>query len=318
MLLILAIIPMSSLANTNNLPDNYPIDLHQKWMRNNPNELPIWPTPEELTQLDLIGRGFTPTPPPTAPVRQPAEFEPMQGVLIRYPFGISYNIIAEMSEDTEVVTIVASESQKNTVISQYQSHGVNLDNCDFLIAPTDTYWTRDYGPWFVMDGDGNQGIVDFIYNRPRPHDDDIPVQFGNAYSIPVYGMDLIHTGGNYMTDGHGTAVSTDLVWEENPDKTHEEIAQMVHDYLGIDTYHVIPDALGAYIKHIDCFAKCKCKCGKKTCHEWRRKIQHKKLLGGLAYNWLTGKIICDVAGPMNSPFGKFLRDCRRKANKKCQ
>ncbi len=27
-------------------------------------------------------------PPPT-PIRQPAEFEPMQGVLIRYPFGIS-------------------------------------------------------------------------------------------------------------------------------------------------------------------------------------------------------------------------------------
>jgi len=76
--------------------------------------------------------------------------------------------------------------------------------------------------------------------------------------------------------------------------------------------------MGVCSVNIDCFAKCKCKCGKKTCHEWRRKIQHKKLLGGLAYNWLTGKIICDVAGPMNSPFGKFLRDCRRKANKKCQ
>jgi len=58
-----------------------------------------------------------------------------------------------------------------------------------------------------------------------------------------------------MCDGHGIAVSTDLTWEENPGKTHQQIYALMQSYLGIDTYHVIPDALGEYIKHIDCTAK---------------------------------------------------------------
>jgi agmatine/peptidylarginine deiminase len=244
------------LPATAETPSGYPtLEQQREWEENNPNSLPHWMTPEELQRLDEIGRGFEPTEAPEAPIRQPAEFEPMQGVLIRYPFGISYNIIAEMSEDVEVVTIVSGTSQQNYVHSQYQSHGVNTDNCSYLIAPTDSYWARDYGPWFMINGSGVQGIVDCIYNRPRPNDDDIPAEYGGANGIPVYGMDLRTAGGNYMTDGQGIAVSTDLVWSENPGKTHTEIDQMVLDYLGIQTYHVVPDALGEYIEHIDCWAK---------------------------------------------------------------
>ncbi len=190
---------------------------------------------------------------PPAPVRQPAEFEPMEGVLIRYSFGISFEAIREMAEDVQVVTIVANAAQQNTVQLLYQSNGVDLSHCSFLIAPTDSYWTRDYGPWFIFNGDDEQGIVDFIYNRPRPNDDQIPTVYGNNQSISVYAMNLEHAGGNYMTDGQGIAISTNLVWSENPGLTHEQINQMVHDYLGINTYHVVADVNGEYIKHIDCW-----------------------------------------------------------------
>ncbi len=237
-------------------PTGYPtLEQQREWEEDNPYSLPHWPTPDELRRLDEIGKGFRPTGAPPGPVRQPAEFEPMQGVLIRYPFGISYNIIAEMSEDVEVVTIVANTSQQSYVHGQYLSHGVNVDNCSYLIAPTESYWVRDYGPWFMFNGNGIQGIVDCIYNRPRPNDDDIPAEYGAANGIPVYAMDLITAGGNYMTDGRGIAISTDLVWTENPGKTEAQIDRMVQDYLGIHTYHVVPDALGEYIEHIDCWAK---------------------------------------------------------------
>ena len=238
-----------------NIPTNFTSEKDKIWFENNPDSLPIWLTSEELERLDEIGKGFVGSDPPPEPIRQPAEFEPMQGVLIRYPFGISYSIIAEMSEDVEVVTIVASPSEQSYVYSQYQSYGVNLDNCDFLIAPSNSYWTRDYGPWFIFNGNDEQGIVDFIYDRPRPNDNQIPTKFGNAYSIPVYGMSLVHAGGNYMTDGQGISVSTDRVWDENPGYSHIQIDQMVDDYLGINTYHVVPDVNWPTIKHIDCWAK---------------------------------------------------------------
>jgi len=247
-----------TLVNGQQITVNFNNDLTEKdesWFKNNPESFPHWLTQVELQNLDKIGKDFQGNSPPPSPVRMPAEFETMQGVLIRYPFGISYDIIAEMSEDVEVVTIVESTSEQNYVYTQYQSHGVNVDNCDFLIAPSDSYWTRDYGPWFVFNGDNEQGIVDHIYNRPRPNDDAIPIAFGNWQGIPVYSFPLEHAGGNYMTDGQGIAVSTDLVWTENSGYSHDQIDQLMKNYCGIDNYMVVPDALGEYIKHIDCWAK---------------------------------------------------------------
>jgi len=202
-----------------------------------------------------LGQHTTPLSAPPAPVRQPAEFDQMTGVLIRYPFGINYDVIAEMAENVTVCTIVASQTEKTSVLGQYTSHGVDTDHCTFLIAPTDSYWTRDYGPWFIFTGDNTQGIVDFTYNRPRPNDDQIPTRYGQNQSITVYNMALTTAGGNYMCDGEGNAISTTLVWEENPSMTHQQINQTVHDYLGINRYMVVPDVNGQYIKHIDCWGK---------------------------------------------------------------
>ncbi len=210
---------------------------------------------EEMNTPLEKSRSFTPTDPPEGEIRNVAEFDPMQGVLIRYPFGIPMSLIKAMAEETVVVTIVANSTEQNTVTSQYENAGVNMDNVDFLIAPTNSYWTRDYGPWFVFDGNGNPGIVDFPYNRPRPFDDDIPVEMAEFLDIDLYGMDLISTGGNYMCSGFSIAASTDLVWEENPSLTHEEVAGYVNDYLGNTLYDVLEDPLGEYIKHIDCWSK---------------------------------------------------------------
>lgn len=198
---------------------------------------------------------FTETDPPINGGRMVAEFEPMQGVLIAYPFGIPLTVIAEMAEDLPVLTLVSSQSQANSVLSQYQANGVNTENCSFLVATTDSYWVRDYGPWYVFDGNKQPGIVDFPYDRPRPNDNLIPERMANHLDINLFGMNLEHTGGNMMVDGRGMAASTDLVWEENSNLTHAQIDQKVNDYLGVTRYDVTIDPLADYIKHIDCWGK---------------------------------------------------------------
>ncbi|MBN1198515.1 MAG: agmatine deiminase family protein [Bacteroidales bacterium] len=221
-----------------------------------PTKLTHWLTPEELTRLNEIGRSFVETDPPASPVRNVAEFDHMQGVLVRYPFGVPMTLIKEMAEgEITVTTIVNSNSQKTTVINQYLANNVDTSHCNFLIAPTDSYWTRDYGPWFVSDSSNQIGIVDFPYNRPRPQDDEIPKEVAMMLGIPWFGMNLIHTGGNYMTDGYNNSASTELVWEENLALTHAQIASKVNAYLGITNYHVRPDPNGTYIDHIDCWGK---------------------------------------------------------------
>ena len=212
-------------------------------------------TAEEAAYSYRIALGFIETPPPSGAIRNVEEFGNNDGVLIRYPFGIPMSLIKELSLDAKLTTVVANSSQQSTVTSQYLSAGVNLDNCNFLITPSDSYWTRDYGPWYVTFGNKEVGIVDFPYNRPRPNDDDIPKVLATSLGIPWFGMNVIHTGGNYMTNGISQASSTTLVWDENPTQTHPEIAQKIHDYLGIDNYMVEQDPNGTYIDHIDCWGK---------------------------------------------------------------
>jgi len=124
--------------------------------------------------------------PPPGPVRQPAEFEPMKGVMIRYPFGIPHALIKEMAEDTKVVTIVRDKAEQLIVDERYRKDGIKLNNCSFILTPSDTHWTRDYGPWSVIDGNGNQGFVDNRYPFPGPNDDIVPLVHGRGEGIAVY------------------------------------------------------------------------------------------------------------------------------------
>ncbi len=244
---------VSSVILSSQTPDQLK-KITDEWFKEHPDSYPHWLTPEEEQRKDEIGRDFYPTDPPVGPVRNIAEFEPMEGVLIRYPFGISYDIIAEMSEDITVTTIVSGQSQENTVRNYYENNDVNLENCNFLHAPSESYWTRDYGPWYIIDGNDEVAIVNFVYNRPRPNDNDIPIEIAEYLDIPLYGMELTHAGGNYMTDGMGISASSDLVWEENS-LSESQIDLMVEEYLGVNTYHVLPDPNNTYIDHIDCWGK---------------------------------------------------------------
>ena len=125
-----------------------------------------------------------------------------------------------------------------------------MENVQFVVGSTDSYWTRDYGPWWVVDGDREVSIVDFTYNRPRPNDNNAPFKVSEYLNVPYYSTDIIHCGGNYMTDGLGISASSSLVYEENT-LENEEINSLMSSYYGIDTYHVIPDPNDTYIDHID-------------------------------------------------------------------
>ena len=216
-------------------------------------ELPIGLTEEEKTRIHEIYNMGRETDPPPGLIRNIAEYERMEGVLIRYPFGISTALIAEMSEDVTVYCLVSS-SQQNSANSSMANGGVNMENVVYVTGSTDSYWTRDYGPWWVVDGNRDVSVVDFTYNRPRPNDNQAPLKMANYLDVPYFASDIVHAGGNYMTDGLGTSASTDLVYVENS-IPNSQVLQIMEDYYGIETYHVLDDPNNTYIDHIDCWGK---------------------------------------------------------------
>ncbi len=197
--------------------------------------------------------------PKTYPAPTPrfvAEWEPAVGSIIRYPFGQPNALIADLSNQGLLYVVVASSSQSACNSALNAISGMNMANVRYVNASTNTYWTRDYGPWTIFDGNRQMKIVDFNYNRPRYQDDVIPVTLANYLGIGYYTMNYTATGGNIMTDGNGKAMSTDLVLRENALLTRDYIDQMFEDYLGVSEYQIYADPLlGGSIDHIDCWGK---------------------------------------------------------------
>ena len=210
---------------------------------------------EEEMNMPITNRSFVETPPPTGEVRFPGEYEPMQAVMIVYPLGIPVELVKEMAEDCKVIVIVESYEQSYAQ-SDFQSAGVNMANIEYLNAPTNSYWIRDFGPWYIFNGK-EPAIVDNKYNRPRPYDDDIPGHFAEYWNIEMFGMNVVHTGGNMMEDGRGHGVSDDIVITESVTEgiTEDQVYERMKAYLGIDPYHVTIDPQGDYIAHVDCWGK---------------------------------------------------------------
>ena len=207
---------------------------------------------EEEMRTPVRASNFTETPAPTEAPRFVAEFEPMQGVMIRYPLGIPVSLVKSLAENCPVYCIV-TQSQQSSARSSFSNAGVNMNRVTFVIANNDSYWVRDYGPWYIFAGK-TPAIVDNVYNRPRQNDDAIPSAFATFWNIPLYGMNLKHTGGNMMEDGRGHAVSDELVIQEN-NNNEANVRQKMLDYLGIDNYHITIDPQDDYIAHVDCWGK---------------------------------------------------------------
>lgn len=196
--------------------------------------------------------------PPVGPVRNCAEWEPTTGVMVRYPLGLPYNLLRDMDDQVKLHVVVSSGYQSQAQ-SSLSSNGVDMSQVEFLVYSNDSIWTRDYGPWFIVDGNGDLGIVNHTYNRPyRPNDNNIPVHFGGQQGIPVYSHSMYHTGGNYMTDGSHISASTKLVFEEAADYnglSQSQVTDLMDTYYGVQNYNVLDYIENGGIHHIDTWAK---------------------------------------------------------------
>ena len=232
------------------------LTLVNTWAFAQKNDSPDWRKLHYLSEEEMNSNErsslYQETDPPTGTVRFPAEFEPMQAVTIRYPLGIPTSLVKQLSERTRVYVIVTS-SQQNSARNTFQNAGCNMDNISYFNMTTDSYWVRDFGPWYIFN-DLEPAIVDNAYNRNRDNDNMVPVHMGELLNLTVYGMNLTHTGGNMMEDGRGVGVSDELILQEN-NNNETNVRDKMRRYLGIDPYQITIDPQGDYIAHVDCWGK---------------------------------------------------------------
>ncbi len=233
-------------------------------------QLPVGFSAEELRLLPKYHPPATRsiTTPPAFPVRTAAEWEEMQAVLISFQYYDSFltEIIRYAREEVHVYVFC---DDSNVVKNTLTSNGVNLSNISYFEHPMNSVWIRDYGPSNIYKNDvGDLNFVDWVYNRNRPDDDASPDYFAQQTGVPIYGTvspptDLVNTGGNFMSDGFGTAFASELVLDDNASvtsfnqtpKTEADIDTILKNFMGINRYILMPDLPYDGIHHIDMHIK---------------------------------------------------------------
>ena len=220
------------------------------------------------------------TTPPPEEVRTMAEWEEIQALTITWSTGyniqeesILSQIVANAVQECQVIIICQEESE---VQSYLLNQGISTDNVNFIKTDFNNIWIRDYGQNTVYKNEvGEPILVDWIYNRNRPYDDLVPEKVAEYFNMNMHNTtqapwDLMATGGNFMSDGMGTAFSSELIFDENsggyawegfdgnvyyPDHTIEEIINTLEEFMGIDNYIIMENLPYDGIHHIDMHMK---------------------------------------------------------------
>lgn len=232
--------------------------------------------PQQLTESEKLLE-YTPpsvagyTTPPVSEVRTPAEWEEIDGLCVRWTSSWAQTTLRGIVEHAKLevpVYIVTNQNYIDNIEAHLQNNGITLDNIQFVVEPSNSIWFRDYGQWNVYTDDVDSLLwVDWIYNRPRPLDDAVPVALSDMLDIPLYETtdapyDLVNTGGNFMVDGFGTGFASELILEENDGtgygtSIHNEAAidGILEDFMGIERYIKMPTLPYDGIHHIDMHMK---------------------------------------------------------------
>lgn len=248
-------------------------------------DLPIGMAPWELEGKKYYNNDLSPfsvTDPPVSPVRAMAQWEELQGIVITWSTGTSAkyrtiltDIAREASKECTVYVVCNDTTSKSTSTDAkyWLITNQKLTNIKFIKTNFDAIWVRDYGPKSVYTNDVDSLIlIDWIYNRPRVNDDKVPSAVATKLNLPLYQNtvapnDLVHTGGNFMTDGLGTAFSSKLVLDENSKtpgtsgafnksvKNEQQVKDIMKSYMGIDNYALMTVLPYDAIHHIDMHMK---------------------------------------------------------------
>jgi agmatine deiminase len=214
---------------------------------------------------------------PNTAVRSMAEWEEQQAIMIAWKDSqraILREIVRHARKEAKVIILCNSSSQVASIQSYLSSSNIPSDEqLIFQITPTNTIWIRDYGANTVYFNDVDSlAFIDWRYNRlDRNSDDTSSFSIARLLKKSIFqtltgNEDLVNTGGNFMSDGLGTAFASKLILEENAGKgssvspfatlkSEAKIDSIMNQYMGINRYIKMENLPFDKIHHIDMHMK---------------------------------------------------------------
>ncbi|HWG19403.1 MAG TPA: agmatine deiminase family protein [Terracidiphilus sp.] len=198
--------------------------------------------------------------------RMPAEWERHDATWLAWPHNPEdwpgkfrtipwlYAEIVRLLCQRERVHIVVQHAveQRRAESILHRAHA-NLDQVSFHQWATDRAWTRDSGPIFVRNREGQVGLTNWKFNAWAKYDDwhlddQLAGRISDLLDVATWepAIELVDgprrvvlEGGSIDSNGEGILLTTEEcllseVQQRNPGITREQLERAFHDYLGID------------------------------------------------------------------------------------
>lgn len=199
--------------------------------------------------------------------RFPAEFAPHIATWLSWPHKEAswpgkidsiypnYSKFVKYLALSEKVRInVANSAMQAFATAHLEQAGVNMDQVEFYLQPTNDAWCRDHGPAFLVNPQAAipKVIVDWNYNAwgnkypPYDLDDVIPTLIGKHFNIPVYHPGIVMEGGSVEFNGAGTLLTSTcclLNENRNPHLNQDQIEAYLRNYYGVEQILWVADGI---------------------------------------------------------------------------
>lgn len=188
----------------------------------------------------------------------PAEFAPHTATWLSWPHkeaswpGKLQSIYTNYSQFVKYLAMgervcinVVNAAMQQEATGHLQAAGVNMEQVQFFLHPTNDAWCRDHGPAFLINpgADVPKMIVDWGYNAwggkypPYDLDDVIPTLIGKALNLPVVYPGIVMEGGSVEFNGKGTILTSRaclLNENRNPHLNQQQIEEYLYRYYGAE------------------------------------------------------------------------------------
>jgi agmatine deiminase len=207
-----------------------------------------------------------PLPAPKLPLQLPAQWEPLEAVLVTLPvtypplWPLHAAMIEAISQVADVEITVPAPLWANAAQLYLARRGhARFDRLKFVQLPTDDIWIRDFGPIIGYDASGQRAVVEVTYHThdtyPQRRDAAAAHRYASYRGFPSRQIELVTEGGNLMSDGAGTLLMTPQVLHSNPQHTLASLEVELHEVFAFDKLIMPPRLSFETTGHIDMSVK---------------------------------------------------------------
>lgn len=200
---------------------------------------------------------MTKSTPTVAGFYMPAEWEKHEGTWLQWPHDgwhpgqqmrlehLWLAMTQALHEHETVHIAVLDEAGRDHLHHQITYFGLDPNNIDVHVIPTDDVWARDNASIFLVNGRGGLAATDWNFNGwggrfPFEQDRKVPARIADLLSVPLFRAPITLEGGGIEVNGQGTLIATRtsiMNPNRNAGKNQEEIEEVLKQYLGLQ--HII-------------------------------------------------------------------------------